>query len=558
MEITQWLVQPGWMNHAEDRQTRVVGVSPNDESGLRSLFGLALDDAAGVDVTPDTAMTIAAYWRAISLISGTIGKLPLNTFRRYKDDNGLIRRDIETDLARARMLRERPNPEMSAIVVWSTIIANALQWGNGLAEIERDGAGRAVGIWPIHWSRVWMRRVQGKLRYVVRADDIGGGSPVWLPWEDVIHIYGLSFDGVSGLSVLDHARASLGLTIAADRYGARFFGNSGRPSGVIRHPGKLSPEASDRLRRSWSQNYSGSNSQGTAVLEEGMSYEKIGMPPEDAQFIQTRGVQVLDIARWTGVPPHKLYDLSRGTFSNIEHQGSEFREDTIHPWTTRLEQEINFKIYGGREDGGLYVKFDLDELAVPTLAERAEAYNKFRSSGVYNGDELRVKEGMSPLADGSGQPYWMPVNMAIIGKDGLPILPRPADSAPPPELPAVAPDDEGDGLRSLDWLVPIFGDVAERIVKREENAKARSKADDADAWLTGWKEKHGGWIEEQLLPAIRSALLAQDIEDRDGYALDLARGLAAEWCHELTLEPRGASWPETAVRAAMQAVKVKP
>lgn len=554
-----------------ESRARMDTFSPSDHAAMARLFPLS-DVDSGEPVTAETSLGVSAVWRAVSLISGTVGKLPLLLFRRYVDDLGLVQRDIVLDTPKARMLSIRPNPEMSPSNFWSSLIANALLWGNGLAEIQRDGQSRAVGLWPIHWSRVTMRRFEGRLRYVVATDRdmVGRDTPasVSLPPEDVIHVSGLTFNGLWGLSVIEYARQSMGLTIAADKYGAKFFGNSGRPSGVLTHPGQLGTEAATRLRESWSKQHGGQNSSGTAILEEGMKYERIGMPPEDAQFIQTRGVQVVEVARWYGVPPHKLYSLDRATFSNIEHQGSEFREDTIHPWATKVEQEINYKILTGPGNEGLYCQFDLDMLAVPTMAERATAYQAMRQAGWINADEIRSRERMSPLPGGAGQTYWHPVNMAVVGADGLPILAEapsasadpvadpasdPGDEpAPSPALPPVSPDDEN----RVAHLVPIFGDVADRVVRREERAKAASKAEDKAEWLAGWAAKHREWVADQLLPAIRAAMMAMGIDDRDGYAVDAAKQIAGEWCHDLVLEQRSGDWPERAVSAAIEAVKV--
>lgn len=547
----------------QEQRSRIDTFSPS-ESGMDRIFPV-FQDVAGESVTAESTLGVSAVWRSVSLISSTIGKLPVHLYRRTVDETGLIHRELVVDGPKARMLSVRPNPEMTPSNFWAAIIANALLWGNGLAEIQRDGQGRAVALWPIHWSRVTMRRFDSRLRYVVATDADMSRSErlpqaVAIPPDDVLHITGLTFNGLWGLSVLEYARLSMGLTIAADKYGAKFFGNSARPSGVLKHPGKLGEQAAMRLRESWKMGFGGAGASGTAVLEEGMSYDSVGMPPEDAQFIQTRGVQVLEVARWYGVPPHKLYSLDRATFSNIEHQGSEFREDTIHPWCRRIEQEVDYKILSGSENAGMYARFDLDSLAVPDLASRAEAYQKMRNTGAINADEIRSREGMSPLPGGAGQTYWHPVNMAVVGRDGMPILaatkPEQGPEKPSEPVPA-SPDDENKGAsRSIDHLAPIFGNVAERVAVREERAKAASKAEDKGEWLASWAAKHREWVADQLLPVIRSAMMSLGIEDRDGLAVDAAKAISGEWCHDLVLEQRSDDWAERAVAAAMEAVKV--
>ena len=530
------------------------------DAAIEAFFGVDLADAAGEYVTHDRALGVSAIWRAVNLVSSTIGKLPMLAYRRTMQPSGLIGRELMIDTPTAKMLGLRPNPEMSAATFWSTLTANVLQWGNGLAEIERSRSGRPVNLWPIHWSRVDVTRLNGRVVYKIRDDN---GDYTVLNSDDVLHVPGLSFNGTTGLSVIQYARASMGLTVAAEKYGARFFANSGRPSGVIKHPMKLTPEASMRLRETWAKNYSGHGAQGTAVLEEGMDYKPIGMPPEDAQFIQTRAVQVLEVARWYGVPPHMLYQMDKATFNNIEHQSASFRDETIDSLATRIEQEVDYKIMSSSE----FARFDRDRIVIPGLLERSDAYSKQRMAGLINADEARAAEGRSPIPGGAGQAYWQPVNVYVVGEGGEP-LPPPSQSG---SLPAVSPDDENnirdnDGGSAghtvsssvgLACLSPVFADVAERMTLRETHAKARCKAQDRAAWLASWSAKHRDWVADQLLPVIRSALVIQGIEDRDGYADDLAKGIAAEWCDGMTFEPRTGGSLEKAIAAAMQAVKVE-
>lgn len=546
----------------EDRARKTTfGVGVEDDR-LVSILG-GDDGAAGVTVTPDAAMGVAAIWRAVSLISGTIGKLPLLLFERERRDDGLPARRLVTDMPLARLMRERPNPEMSAVSFFGTLVAHALQWGNGYAEIERAPSGRPVAFWPIHSSRckpVRLRDDDGQtvLRYEVTLDkpvEPGGMRRVYLHPDDVLHVPGMTFNGLTGLSVLQYARASMGLTIAADRYGASFFANSGRPSGLLKYPGRLSQEAAERLRSDWGTQYGGGRSQGTPVLESGIEYQPMSLPPDDAQFIATRGVQVLEVARWYGVPPHKLMHMDSATFSNIEHQGSEFREDTISPWCVKLEQEIGYKVLRTISGGRLYVRFDLDDLVVPSLAERADAYMKLRQAGVMNTDEIRAKEGMSPLPGNAGQTYLHPVNMGIVQADGSVVLPYPSTGPGQSNPVPTEPSDEGDENRAdpLEVLRPVFADAWQRMVTREERAKAASKAENKAAWLVEWAAKHRTWVAEQLLAPMRAALAAQGVpQDAAG---QLADRVAAKWCEGITLESRQADGADSAVLAAIDAAR---
>lgn len=551
----------------EDRARSITFGMGTEDDRLVTLLGG--DDAGGISVTPEAAMGVAAIWRAVSLISGTIGKLPLLLFEREPRDDGLPARRLITDQPLARLLRERPNPEMTAMAFFSTLVAHAIQWGNGYAEIERAESGRPVAFWPIHSTRcrpVRLEDDQGNmvLRYRVdleRPAVPGGPRYVVLHPDDVLHVPGMSFNGLTGLSVLQYARASMGLTIAADRYGASFFANSGRPSGLLKYPGRLKEEAARRLRDDWAKQYGGSRSQGTPVLEQGMEYQPLSLPPDDAQFIATRGVQVLEVARWYGVPPHKLMSMESATFSNIEHQGAEFREDTISPWCVKLEQEIGYKVLRTLSGGRLFVRFDLDDLVVPSLSERADAYMKLRQAGIMNTDEIRAKEGMSPLPGSAGQTFLHPVNMGIVQADGSVVLPYPsgqgsaAPSGGQPNPVPIEPSDEGDENRAagLEALRPVFADVWQRMVTREDRAKAASKAENKAAWLAEWAAKHRGWIAEQLLAPMRAALAAQGAPQDT--AAELADRVAATWCEGITMETRQADGAHSAVAAAIKAAR---
>ena len=556
---------PAAESSAEDRARTYTFGAESADSQLVHVLG-ADDAVAGVTVTPEAAMGIAAVWRALHVVSTTVGKLPLLLYERQSRDDGLPARRLVTDTPLARLFRERPNPEATAIGFWSTLVAHALGWGNGYAEIERGPGGRPVALWPIHSSRCRPVRIPGagdqlELRYEIQLDRPApnGAHVVHLHPDDVLHVPNLSFNGLTGLSAITAGRASLGLTIAAERYGASFFANSGRPSGLLKYPGKLGPEAAARLRDDWGKQYGGGQSQGTPVLEQGMEYQAMSLPPDDAQFIATRNVQVLEVARWFGVPPHKIMHMDAATFSNIEHQGAEFREDTISGWVCRIEQEIGHKILRTHNGGRYYVRFDMDDLVQPSLAERADAYMKLRQAGVMNTDEIRAREGLSPLPGAAGQTYLHPVNMGVLQADGSVLLPfQPGDGDNPDPVPT-EPSDEGDENRhaaALEALRPVFADVFERMTKREERAKAASKADDRVGWLKEWAAKHRTWVADQLLAPMRAAMAAQGAPAE--LAAEAAREVAQVWGQGLNLETRQADEPETAITAAMDAARWTP
>ncbi len=236
-----------------------------------------------------------------------------------------------------------------------------------------------------------------------------GGQAV-LRKEQVLHVAGPGWDGLVGKSVIALARESIGLGMAAEQFGASFFGNGAHMAGVLEHPGNLTEEAAERLRKQWRELYSGlSNAHRIAVLEEGMKYQRIGIPPEDAQFLQTREFQVEEVARWFNLPPHMLKDLRRSTFSNIEHQALEFVKYSLLPWLRRFEQAIKARLLAGEDEQDLYAEFSIEGLLRGDIESRYRAYATARQWGWFSANDVRRMENMDPIE--GGDVYLVPMNM---------------------------------------------------------------------------------------------------------------------------------------------------
>jgi HK97 family phage portal protein len=400
---------------------------------LKRLFGSSTA-SSGETVNEWTALNISAVWAAVTLIAGSVGALPLILYRRTGTD-GKERYD---EHYLYELLHDQPNPEMTAMVFRETLQGHALTWGNGYAEIERDQSGRAMALWPITPDRVTpYRESNGALRYRIGANYYAE-SPVpaaELDAADVLHIPGLGYDGLCGYSVISKARNALGLTMATESFGSQFFGNGTRPGGVLQHKGRLSPDAHERLRTDFEAHYSGPNRHRPAVLEEGMTWQQIGIPPDDAQFLNTRQFQVVEVARWFNVPPHKLRDLSRATYSNIESQAIEFVVDTLTPWLVRWEQECNRKLIRPLERHQQFVKHSVNALLRGDIASRFSAYAVGRQWGWLSANDIRRLEDENPIG-AKGDVYLEPSNM-------MPATPTPRPEATPsPPPPAAPPADE--------------------------------------------------------------------------------------------------------------------
>lgn len=362
---------------------------------------------AGVRVDHDQALTYSAIFGAVRVISETIATLSWHAF----DVSGRGGKQRATGNLEG-LLNKRPNPEMSGMAFRETMIAWALTWGNGYAEIVRDAAGRPAELWPIAPDRVEVKRTEsGQLLYEISN---ARGPKSYLMPEQMFHLHGLGFDGRTGYSVITLASRGIGLGIAAEEFGASFFGNNTQLGGVLTHPNTLSDEAYERLRSSWELRHKGAaKSWKPAILEEGMTWHSTGVPPEDAQYLETRKFGVNEVCRWFRIPPHKLGDLDRATFSNIEHQSIEFVSDCLMPWIVRLEQEANTKLISNRTPGR-YTKINVNALLRGDAKTRAEHYQIMQQLGVYSVNEIRELEDMNPIPDGDAR--IVPMNMTTLEK----------------------------------------------------------------------------------------------------------------------------------------------
>lgn len=370
-----------------------------------------LSTRAGVTVTIDRAMQLSAVSACVRLLSESIASLPLNVYRRL--DGG--RRERVTNLPECRLLHDEPNALMTSFTWRETSSAHLLLWGNAYSVILRGDGAVPIALLPIMPQYVHvLKQANGELAYHVN----GHGLNRLINQADMLHVPGLAYDGLLGMSPIKYAAQSIGLALAAEAYGAGFFGNSSIPSGFITTPSKLTTTQAENLGAAWSKNYGGQRSQGTAVLDNGAKFERVTMPPEEAQFIETRKFQLADIARWYRVPPHMIGDLERATFANIEHQGLQFVTHTLRPWLVRFEQEITRKLFPSRSDGTpseLYVEFNVDGLLRGDLHSRYQAYAIGRQWGWLSTNDIRARENLEPVADGDDD-YLQPLNMVPGGQ----------------------------------------------------------------------------------------------------------------------------------------------
>lgn len=394
---------------------------------LWNLYGA--QSLSGETVTEQTALTYSAVYNAISLISGTIGALPLHLIQRKGD-----KKRLADDRVMYGVLHDSPNPYMTAMAFRECLMAHILAWGNGYAEIVRNGYGELIQLWPITPNRVTPVMLDGQLKYRIRMT---GEPDVLLDREKILHVPGLGFDGFLGYSVVAMARKSIGLGMAMETFGSRFFGEGTHPGVIVEHPAKLSPEAHANLKASLMDVYSGlGNSHRLMLLEEGMKFQKIVIDPKDSQFLESRQFNIPEIARWFNLPPHKLKDLTKSSFSNIESEQISFVTDSILPWLVRLEQNFNMQLltksdreYSGR--GRLYWKHAVEGLLRADAAARGTYYREMFNIGALSINEIREKEDMDPIP--GGDVHLVPLNMTTLQQAVRPRQPEPG--APDTPLP---------------------------------------------------------------------------------------------------------------------------
>jgi len=361
---------------------------------------------AGVVVDQESALTHSAVWRAIFLLSSIVGILPINKYKRISNGNLEKINDKTT-----RLLRE-PNYIQTGQIFRETVHNRVLTWGNGYARIIRNGSYEPLRLMILDPSKVSMYEKDDEYFYQVI------GSEEKIPPEYILHVPALTTDGFLGKSPIQVAKESIGGGLALQKFGNEFIANGARQSGILMHPAILGDKGVQNLRESFNKNLK-DKSGGVMILEEGMKYQGITIPPDQAQFLASRKFSVTEIARWFGIPPHFLADLDRATFSNIEHQSVEFVMYSLMPWLKRWEEELNKKLLTESEKDDYFFKFNVNALLRGDLKSRYEAYEKALRMGWMNVNEVRELEEMNKIE--GGDRYFVEMNrtdLMKVGKNG--------------------------------------------------------------------------------------------------------------------------------------------
>ncbi|MGW2591963.1 phage portal protein [Streptomyces sp. NPDC001515] len=391
------------------------------ERWVEEWFSGGSANSAGIRVDQDTALQYAPFFAGVRVLSEDLAGLPLHLYERMP---GRGKQRAE-DHPLYGLLHDQPNPMMTSVQLRETLQGHALTWGNGVAQlVTNKQSGVIEEIWPLRPDRLRIcikRTGPGAFRRLYQYRDEVNGISATLMDDEVLHVAGLGFDGVRGYSIVEHAANAIGLGLATEHYGAKFFSNGGAPGGALSHPQNLSPEARKRMAADWENIHSGiDRAHRVAILEEGVTWQQVGIPNDNAQFLETRKLQVTEIARWLRLPPHKIGDLERSTFSNIEQQQLDYVASALNIWLVRWEQAIVTQLLLPEERRRYYAEHLVDSLLRGDTLARYQAYAVGRQWGWLSANDVRDKENLNPVE--GGDDYLVPLNMVPAGRSAAPAL----------------------------------------------------------------------------------------------------------------------------------------
>lgn len=485
---------------------RRMAMGPADDSWYAPggfYYGGGAATKSGAPVSEMSAIQLAVVWCCIKILAEDSASLPLHLYRRLKGGG----KERATDHPLYALMHDAPNPEQSAFTFREGYMMHLLAWGNGYAEIVRGrgGVGKSIveAIWPITPNRVTLKRDDRRqIIYNINLAGAGQGN-VTLQKPSVLHTPGLSFNGLTGISPIAAAREAIGLGRSLEEFGALYFGNGTHPGVVVSHPGKLSLQAQENLSKSLSEAHSGlGKSHRLLLLEEAMKIEKIGIPNDEAQFLEARRFQNIDIGtRIYRVPPYMYGEMDKTAFANVEQQAIDYVTKTLRPWLVRLEQTFNASLLAPVERGEYFFEHTVEGLLRGDIKSRYEAYAVGRNNGWLNADEIRELENMNPMEGGQGKIYLIPLNMI------------PADQA------GKERDQDPQGNRALyrsrleSAYLRLISDAMGRVTRKEAqrvNWIARNGAD-----IEEFYRELPDYIQKQAIPAfsgLAEAVLGMESE----------------------------------------------
>lgn len=505
---------------------------------------LATETASGATVSEEVSLRYGAFYSCVNLVSKTVASLPCFVYKRLRPRG----KERAIDHPLFNILRSRANEEMTAFRFRQTLQAHLMTWGNVYAVKEVSNSGRVKALWPLPPDRMMVKRDPDsrKLQYYYRPKI---GPLVTFERDEILHIPALGYDGIVGYSPVMLARETFGLGLAVQEFGARFFGHGANVGGIIEHPSKLSPDKAETFKKEANKAWAGlGKSHQLMVLEEGLKYHRVGIPPEDAQFLETRKFQKGEMAAICGVQPHKVGDLERSNFSNIEHQNIEFVVDTIRPWLTSWEEEHQLQLFPA-SDRLYFSEFLVEALLRGDSKTRGEFYRVMFNIGVYSPNDIREKENDNPVPGGDER--FVAINMMPLSQvaklssnNRVALLQALASQdingqrTPMMAQRIVSYDEErsersaASRRRLAQSYLPAFEKAGRKIVRSEirEVKKAVNKflvqrdVLDFQSWLIQFYNEHQGVIERSIVGILLA--YAGDVHAAAAEEIDLAPDLA--------------------------------
>jgi HK97 family phage portal protein len=485
-------------------------------------------------VTPEGALRLSAVFACARVLGETMATLPLHMYEFLPD--GSRRQTRKHNVYR---VLQNPNEFMTGFDLMETLMQHLALRGNAYCQIEYDERGQIIEIDPLPPQNIIDSVIEGEKRFY--QYQYPNGKVEWLSGDIIWHLRGLG-NGLTGYSPIGLMRRAVSLGLSAEEFGNRFFDNDARPGIVLEHPLKLTKEAHQRLSESWDDTHKGvEKSHRVAILEEGMKLHEVGIPPEDAQFLETRKFQVNEIARIFRVPPHMIGDLERSTNNNIEHQGIEFVKYTVLPWIKRFEQSIRKFLFLPRDQERYYIEYLVAGLERGDIQSRYQAYAVARQNGWMSANDIRQLENMEPIE--GGEVYLVPMNMIPADQVGMSASTEPVPAAPPDAARSQPVDREERALRSArarhrmaSAQRRVAMDLAERSIKREcqdVNAAAKKYLGRRDSgqfmiWLDDYYQQHADWMKRFYLPWMQAygEMVAAEALDEVNRSDDLQERLA--------------------------------
>lgn len=518
-----------------EKRASVSIIDPRDPV-LAQWFGLLSNTAAGVSITPDQAKRVTAVYTCVRIIAESIASLPLNIYRRLPRGG----KEVAFDHPMYGLLHDAPNSQQTSYEWREMMAGHVALRGNGYSEIIPGQSKAIAELRPLHPDRVRLfERADGSIVYEYRMKQ--GGTRLIMP-DYMLHFRAFTDNTLAGEAVVEQNREAIGLAAAAEQFGATFFGNGTQVNGVLQYDKSLDDKAFNRLRDQWAERHQGSrNANKPAILEDGLKWQAIGIPPEQAQFLETRKFQISEIARMFRIPPHMLADLERATFSNIEEQSLAFVRDTLRPWLVRLEQRMNASLLSAKGRSAYLVEFEVAGISRGNMAARKDYYTSLFNLGAMNANEIRAHEGMNPIE--GGDRYYVPLNMVA------------TDEVDPDGGGDDDPDTDIDSLRSklLDAQYPYLRQAVDRIVTAEVKALKRALEKEAgfDTAAAEFYRSFRPFIERHIRP-VAGVIAGTDqalgrSSDSDAYT----KAFADAYMQESLQELNAASHSQGALRSLL-------